>query len=226
MDEAAVRRILKNQTDAIYVELHTQLTALHVELQGIKSLGLNRHGAGGYPGLSRSMRLEQELNSIELLPHISLNALSHVSYFQTMRVVGLVANQHELHILGDSGSTHDFLDVHVAKKLGCKISSTCPVSVTVAGGRELVTVSECKGFQWQLKGETFTADAVILPLGGFDMVLGIQWLATLGDIKCNFQELKMQFVYNIKKICLRGSNKAEAHWLDRRKQIQNVEIER
>ncbi|GKF52967.1 hypothetical protein Tco_0159877 [Tanacetum coccineum] len=50
MDEAAVRRMLKDQTDAIYVELHTQLAALQVELQGSKSLGLNRHGAGGDPG--------------------------------------------------------------------------------------------------------------------------------------------------------------------------------
>ncbi|GKF83108.1 hypothetical protein Tco_0244764, partial [Tanacetum coccineum] len=34
------------------------------------------------------------------------------------------------------------------------------------------------------------------------MVLGIQFLSTLGDIKCNFQELRMEFKYNGKK----GSN--------------------
>ncbi|GKC06067.1 gypsy/ty3 retroelement polyprotein [Tanacetum coccineum] len=56
--------------------------------------------------------------------------------FQTLRVVGLVANQHKLHILVDSGSTHNFLDIHVAKKLGCNIRSTYPLSVSVAGDRK------------------------------------------------------------------------------------------
>ncbi|GJY21132.1 hypothetical protein Tco_0393698 [Tanacetum coccineum] len=73
---------------------------------------------------------------------------------------------------------------------------------------------------------TFNTDVMFLPLRGCDMVLGIQWLATLGDIKCNFQELKMQFVYNNKKLCLRGSSKAKVHWLDGRKQIKKVENER
>ncbi|GJT64937.1 hypothetical protein Tco_1016417 [Tanacetum coccineum] len=45
---------------------------------------------------------------------------------------------------------------------------------------------------WILKGETFTSDVMLLPVGGCDMVLGIQWLATLGDIKCNFQEKQIQ----------------------------------
>ncbi|GKB25083.1 hypothetical protein Tco_0864484, partial [Tanacetum coccineum] len=58
MDEAAIRGLLKDQSDVIYAELHTQLVALHVELQAIKGLGLNRHGAGGDPGLPRSMHLE------------------------------------------------------------------------------------------------------------------------------------------------------------------------
>ena len=59
MDKAVVRGLLKDQSDAIYAELHAQLAALHVELQAIKNLGLNRQGAGGGDaGLPRSMRLE------------------------------------------------------------------------------------------------------------------------------------------------------------------------
>nr|GEX89225.1 transposon Ty3-G Gag-Pol polyprotein [Tanacetum cinerariifolium] len=50
---------------------------------------------------------------------------------------------------------------------------------SVAGGKELVIVNECKDFQWQLYGQTFTTDGMLLLLGGCDMVLGIQWLSTL-----------------------------------------------
>nr|GEW55164.1 hypothetical protein [Tanacetum cinerariifolium] len=45
----------------------------------------------------------------------------------------------------------------------------------------------------EMGDETFVTDMMILPLGGCEMVLGIQWLATLGDIKCNFNQLKMEF---------------------------------
>ncbi|GJU83731.1 reverse transcriptase [Tanacetum coccineum] len=91
---------------------------------------------------------------------------------------------------------------------------------------ELVEMANNELILMAAEGGTFTTDVMFLPLGGCDMVLGIQWLATLGDIKCNFQELKMQFVYNNKKLCLRGSSKAEVHWLDGRKQIKKVENER
>nr|GEW35483.1 gypsy/Ty3 retroelement polyprotein [Tanacetum cinerariifolium] len=84
----------------------------------------------------------------------------------------------------------------MAKRLGCKIRSTCPLAVSVAGGKDMVTVSMCKDFQWQLYGQNFTTDMMLIPFGGCDTVLGIQWLSTLGNIKCNFKELKMQFLYN------------------------------
>ncbi|GJR76407.1 putative mitochondrial protein [Tanacetum coccineum] len=35
---------------------------------------------------------------------------------------------------------------------------------------------ECKGFKWTLQGVEFTSDVLILPLGGCEMVLGVQWM--------------------------------------------------
>ncbi|GJT62229.1 retrotransposon-related protein [Tanacetum coccineum] len=51
------------------------------------------------------------------IPHISLNALSRVPTHNTIRLRGHVMKQ-LLHILMDSGSTHNFLDIFVAKRLG------------------------------------------------------------------------------------------------------------
>ena len=69
-------------------------------------------------------------------------------------------------------------------------------------------------------GETFVTDVMLLPLGGCDMVLGIQWLSTLGDIKCNFKELKMQFKYNGKKLSIRGTTKSVVQWMEGKKQLK------
>jgi hypothetical protein len=129
----------------------------------------------------------------------------------------MFGNKHELHILVDSGSTHNFLDINVAKILGCNIRQTCPSTVTVAGGKQLLSVSECKGFTWKLKGQTFVSDVMLLPLGGCDMVLAIQWLSTLGVIKCDFKNLKMEFEYNGNKVALRGTQKPTMQWIGRKK---------
>ncbi|GKG24459.1 reverse transcriptase, partial [Tanacetum coccineum] len=112
--------------------------------------------------------------------------------YRTMRIKGFVG-KHVIYILVDCGSTHNFVDIAVAKKLGCKIKSTYLLPVTVGDGYNIATNSECKQFHWQLQGVDFWSDVMLLPLGGCEMVLGIQWLSTLGDIKCNFKDLRMEF---------------------------------
>ncbi|GKA82666.1 putative ribonuclease H-like domain-containing protein [Tanacetum coccineum] len=113
-----------------------------------------------------------------------------------MRVIGHIG-KYEIHILVDSGSTHNFIDYEIARKLGRQMKKTCPLQVTVTNGNLMVSSSMCR-VKWKLKNEEFYADMMVLPLGGCEMVLGIQWLSTLVDITCNFQELKMRFVYNDK----------------------------
>ncbi|GKD17539.1 putative mitochondrial protein [Tanacetum coccineum] len=91
-------------------------------------------------------------------------------YFETMRVTGKVG-KHKIHILVDCGSTHNFLDDSVAKRVGCFLKDTCPLAVTVGGRKELISTKACKDFVWQLQGETFKGDMMILPLGVCEMVL-------------------------------------------------------
>ncbi|CAO2838144.1 unnamed protein product [Amaranthus hypochondriacus] len=62
-------------------------------------------------------------------PCISLHALTGEQTFHTMKIVGFVKNK-PLHILVDSGSTHNFLDIEYAKKLGCELEQIPPQEVT------------------------------------------------------------------------------------------------
>ncbi|GKD40714.1 hypothetical protein Tco_1260921 [Tanacetum coccineum] len=78
-------------------------------------------------------------------------------------------------------------NVAVAKKLGCPIRSICPLAITVGDGYNVATTSECKQFKWQLQGVTFCSDVMLLPLVCCDMILGIQWLSTLGTPKSNLE---------------------------------------
>jgi hypothetical protein len=45
---------------------------------------------------------------------------------------------------------------------------------------------------------------IAIPMGGVDVVLGIQWLQSLGKVAFNFQELFMKFLLEGKEIELRG----------------------
>ncbi|GKD04533.1 retrotransposon-related protein, partial [Tanacetum coccineum] len=64
------------------------------------------------------------------------------------------------------------------------------------------------------EGQEFVIDAMTLPLGGCDMVLGIQWLSTLGNILFNFKELKMEFKYEGRRVVLRGAKKPMLKWTE------------
>ena len=90
-----------------------------------------------------------------------------------MRVTVFVKKR-PLHILIDSGSTHTFLDIDMAKKLGCKVEKIGPMRVDVANGNSLAYVSVCKGLSWNLQDIRFITDVLLLSLGNCDMVLGIQ----------------------------------------------------
>ncbi|XP_074304368.1 uncharacterized protein LOC141639077 [Silene latifolia] len=136
-------------------------------------------------------------------PCISVNALSGSPGFQTMRVTGYVGKK-ATHILIDSGSTHNFLDQDMAIKLGCKLDSIEPQSVTVADGSQFPCQLISKRFGWQLQNTHFETDVLIIPLGGYDMVLGVQWPSTLGTVSWNFKQLKMEFTYNKRKHVLKG----------------------
>nr|GEY23607.1 hypothetical protein [Tanacetum cinerariifolium] len=82
---------------------------------------------------------EFRLVSQEQNPQISLNDLSGITNFQTMRVKGQT-NRQPIHILMDCGSTHNFLDVQKAKQLGCDLKATCHLQIFVAGGSQLKKV--------------------------------------------------------------------------------------
>ncbi|XP_012846944.1 PREDICTED: uncharacterized protein LOC105966915 [Erythranthe guttata] len=107
-----------------------------------------------------------------------------------------------IRILIDNGATHNFIDIETAKLLGCKLVESKPFSVTVAEGNMLRSQYKCTAFV--MHGVEFTAYVMTLPWGTCDLVLRIQWLATLGDIISNYQELKMEFNYGGKKVMLRG----------------------
>ncbi|GJV36581.1 reverse transcriptase [Tanacetum coccineum] len=124
---------------------------------------------------------EEVIEEPVIYPYVSLNTLVRLNTFHNMIIKGHVEKQD--HILVDSSSTHNFVDVQCAKKLGCEIRNICPLQIEVSGENQMMSTTVCKSLVWTSQGQEFKGDIMLLPLGGCDMVLGIQRLSTLGDIK-------------------------------------------
>jgi hypothetical protein len=47
--------------------------------------------------------------------------------------------------------------------------------------------------QWWLQGHTFAHDMRVLPLGGYDSILDMDWLEKQGLMNCNWEEKWISF---------------------------------
>ncbi|KAG6484069.1 hypothetical protein ZIOFF_060863 [Zingiber officinale] len=134
---------------------------------------------------------------------ISVHALEGLQTLQTMKVKGFIKKQPVM-ILIDSGSTNNFLDSTLARRLKQKIERASTFDVKVADGRSLTSPGKCEGIKIILPNYELITDLFFLPLDGCDVVLGAQWLRTLGDIIWNFSQLTMRFQDQGKEVCIRG----------------------
>jgi hypothetical protein len=120
-----------------------------------------------------------------------------------MRVSGYLGNL-KVVILIDSGSTHNFMDAALIHKLQLLVNKASVVRVQVANGEVIVSEGKCDGVKVTVQEQSFTFDSYVIVLAGCDIVLGIQWLVTLGPILWNFKDLTMEFTLGQQHCLLQG----------------------
>lgn len=130
----------------------------------------------------------------------TLHAITGSHHPQTMRIVGRVS-LHEVVILIDSGSTHNSLDSSFTKTAELMVhkKDTISLRVQVADGEQVTSDGKCGGVRVELTKFSFIVEAFVIVLACCDMVLGIQWLLSLGSILWNFRDLTMEFTLRFYK---------------------------
>uniref|UniRef100_A0A2N9HXW7 Chromo domain-containing protein n=1 Tax=Fagus sylvatica TaxID=28930 RepID=A0A2N9HXW7_FAGSY len=134
---------------------------------------------------------------------ITLCALLGSTSPSTMRVIAIVNGQTTV-VLLDTGSTHNFMDETLAKTLKLPIDGESNFGVRVANGQVIRTLGECKEVKFKMQGLHLKLTFNLLELGGYGIVLGTQWLSTLGMINWDFKNLMMGFMHEGKKVWLQG----------------------
>lgn len=123
---------------------------------------------------------------------ISLHALTGSTGCSTMRAFAQIKNA-ALSVLIDSGSTHNFINPRAARTCGLSVQPHSGLQVMVADGEFLPTKGACLQVPVLLQGFDFSTDFLLLDVRGCDIVLGTQWLRTLGRVMFDFTQLIMQF---------------------------------
>lgn len=119
------------------------------------------------------------------------------------------ANQVLVKILIDSGSTHCFIDITLAHALQLPMAK---LMVTVANRGQLQCSAVSPEVRVQLGELVFSSDLFLISLGDFGVVLGVNWLSTLGPISWDFKHMTMAFDKEGRSIHLQGMSKgSKAH---------------
>ncbi|GMY29211.1 hypothetical protein FCV25MIE_24453, partial [Fagus crenata] len=121
--------------------------------------------------------VDMEVEALESseTPGISLHAISGGNAPETMRVVGVIQAVPTT-ILLDSGSSHNFLSESLAQRLNLQPVRKGRIRVMVASGERLVSRGKCPKVSVKFGKFSTQADFFILPLEGYEAVLGTQWL--------------------------------------------------
>lgn len=137
------------------------------------------------------------------MAEVSLNSVSGLTPPYTMKVKGEMGGM-EVVVLIDSGATHNFVSTKLIKKLGVEASVTNAVKVKLGNGMMVTSWGTCKGIMLNLPELQIIEEFLPFELGGSDVILGIKWLQTLGDMTVNWHELWMQLWDRNRLVTIKG----------------------
>ncbi|MCI23956.1 RNA-directed DNA polymerase (Reverse transcriptase), partial [Trifolium medium] len=115
-------------------------------------------------------------------------------------------------ILIDSGATHNFISCPLVHKMNWNVEETLSMNIKLGDGSCSRTKGSCVDMGVNIEGVSFVLNAHLFDLGVVDMVLGMEWLSTLGDMIVNWNTQTMSFWYNKQWVTLKGMD--EQHMMN------------
>ena len=137
------------------------------------------------------------------LMELSLNSFLGNSSPTTTKVRGTI-NMNRVVVMVDSGATHNFISP--ATMAQCKLTATNNANWEVLLGTGLSVHSSgvCQNVQVFLPTMSFQADFVVLDLGNVDVILGVQWLRTLGVCTVDWEKNEWSFCHQGRQVKVTG----------------------
>jgi len=136
-------------------------------------------------------------------PVFSLHAVAGVARGNTMQVQ-VTLGRITLVALLDTGSTHSFIAEAAAERTGLPIQPRPRLTATVANGEKVPCPGVIRHAPLVVDNIAFCVDLFVMPLAGYDVVLGTQWMATLGRLVWDFVAGTVSFQHHDRTVCWSG----------------------
>lgn len=107
-------------------------------------------------------------------------------------------------VLIDSGASHNFISEKLVTKLGLATNDTSRYGVLVAGGVKVQGRGIIEGVELKLPTCDIETSFLPLELGISDIILGVQWLDTLGEMRVNWKLQQMKVWLDERWILIQG----------------------
>ena len=91
-------------------------------------------------------------------------------------------------MLVDSGSTHNFIHCKLSKVLNCFVYPTPEFQVMTIDGGTINFSGKFHNINLSMGEYVLNSPMISIPMVGVDVVLGVQWLQSLGTVAFNFQK--------------------------------------
>eukprot|EP00267_Zea_mays_P045001 XP_020397235.1 uncharacterized protein LOC109941145 [Zea mays] len=101
----------------------------------------------------------------------------------------------------DTGSTHNFIAEAAASRTGLAVQTSPRLTATVANGERIACPGVFRQAPITIAGEDFCVDLYVMPLAGYDVVLGTQWMVTLGKMVWDFTTRTVAFTRHGRPVC-------------------------
>jgi hypothetical protein len=123
---------------------------------------------------------------------ISLNALTRFSAPQTLKLFGYIKTRKVI-IIVDSGRTHNCIHRCISQEFNCYICVVNNFQIMIGNGSSMKCGGRCENVRLQIGQYHLKPHMSSIDMGGCDIVLGVEWLRTIGPILMYFKNLTMQF---------------------------------
>ncbi|XP_065849153.1 uncharacterized protein [Euphorbia lathyris] len=131
-------------------------------------------------------------------------ARNHDASLKTLKLMGSIEGI-PISILVDSGATHNFISGRLVKSLGLHEEEGRTIVIRMGDGYKIRVSKHCPNLKIGMGDFECEIKALVLDIWCLDVILGIDWLQTLGEVCHDWKLKKMKFWRDGKQVELIGT---------------------
>ena len=147
--------------------------------------------------------LEDINDKVAEVMELSLYSFFGWSSPKTTKMWGYIGKTRVL-VMIDSGATHNFISPTIVSEAQLLKEEDDKMKIKVGTGIIVNGSGFCREVTLKIQSVEVTDDFIILEPGGVDIILGVQWLRTLGKCEVDWERQELSFWVGDQRFTLRG----------------------